>query len=236
MNLLSPSRHHWHHRAFVSAALGRNPRPRATSPDATTLGSTPDTVVWGYISSRTPPVLRIKSGTTVRIDTMGVRMLSTDERPREQTGASASVASGGGAQRQRVVLGFVVALVFGPLLSWFLYRFRTPESITSEVLAYQLLVVIVALIGGIWPALFAAVLSGLTLDFLFVAPLFTVTIADPLHALALVLYVVIAILVSYIVDQAARRTRAAQRAAAESELLATVAGASCAARAPSPRS
>ena len=29
-------------------------------------GSTPDTVVWGYISSRTPPVLRIKSGTTVR--------------------------------------------------------------------------------------------------------------------------------------------------------------------------
>ena len=37
------------------------------------------------------------------------------------------------------------------------------------------------------------------------------TIADPLHALALVLYVVIAVLVSYIVDQAARRTRAAQR-------------------------
>ena len=39
------------------------------------------------------------------------------------------------------------------------------------------------------------------------------------------LYVVIAMLVSYIVDQAARRTpRSAQRAAAESELLATVAG------------
>ena len=54
--------------------------------------------------------------------------------------------------------------------------------------------------------------------------MFTITIADPLHALALVLYVVIAILVSYIVDQAARRTRAARRSAAESELLATVAG------------
>ena len=34
------------------------------------LCSTPDTVVWGYISSRTPPVLRIKSGSTVRLDTM----------------------------------------------------------------------------------------------------------------------------------------------------------------------
>ena len=132
--------------------------------------------------------------------------------------------TGGALSVRRRVLGFVVALVFGPLLSWFLYRFGSPESITSDVLAYQLLVVIVALIGGIWPALFAAVLSGLTLDFLFVAPLHTVTIADPLHAIALVLYVVIATLVSYIVDQAARRTRAAQRAAAESELLATVAG------------
>ena len=114
--------------------------------------------------------------------------------------------------------------MFGPLLSWFLYTFRTEGSITAEVLAYQLLVVVVALIGGIWPALFAAVLSGLTLDFLFVEPQFTVTIADPLHAIALALYVIIAILVSVVVDQAARRTRAAQRAVAESELLATVAG------------
>ena len=84
---------------------------------------------------------------------------------------------------------------------------------------------IVALVGGIWPALFAAVLSGLTLDFLFVAPLFTDHDRRPAaRCSSLVLYVVIAILVSYIVDQAARRTRTAQRAAAESELLATVAG------------
>ncbi|MFH8249519.1 DUF4118 domain-containing protein [Microbacterium sp. B2969] len=132
--------------------------------------------------------------------------------------------TGGALSVKRRALGFAVALVFGPLLSWFLFAFSNDASITSDVLAYQLLVVVVALIGGIWPALFAAVLSGLTLDFLFVDPLFTVTIADPTHALSLVLYVVIAILVSWIVDQAARRTRAAQRAAAESELLATVSG------------
>jgi two-component system sensor histidine kinase KdpD len=125
---------------------------------------------------------------------------------------------------KRRILGFVIALTVGPLLSALLFTFRSDESITSDVLAFQLLVVVVALVGGIWPALFAAVLSGLTLDFLFVAPTFTVSIAHPLHALALGLYVVIAILVSYIVDQAARRTRRAERAAAESELLATVAG------------
>lgn len=131
---------------------------------------------------------------------------------------------GGALSRRRVVMGFVVALVGGPLLTWLLYSIRTPESITSDVLAFQLLVVIVALVGGIWPALFAAVLSGLTLDYLFVAPQFAVTVADPLHLWALFLYVVIAILVSYIVDQAARRARIAQRATAEAALLATVAG------------
>jgi two-component system sensor histidine kinase KdpD len=125
---------------------------------------------------------------------------------------------------KRRILGFVVALVGGPLLSWLLWTTSSDDSITTDVLGYQLLVVVVALVGGVWPAVFAAVLSGLTLDFLFIDPLFTVTIDDPDHALSLILYVVIAVLVSVVVDQAARRARAARRALAESELLATVAG------------
>ncbi|WHF21330.1 DUF4118 domain-containing protein [Kocuria rhizophila] len=44
-------------------------------------------------------------------------------------------------------------------------------------------VVVVALVGGIWPALFAAVLSGLTLDYLH-PPVDTITIADPAPARA----------------------------------------------------
>ena len=91
--------------------------------------------------------------------------------------------TGGALSVQRRVLGFALALIGGPLLTWLLVSTRSPESITSDVLAYQLLVVLVALVGGIWPALFAAVLSGLTLDFLFVAPVYSVEISDPLHAL-----------------------------------------------------
>jgi two-component system sensor histidine kinase KdpD len=125
---------------------------------------------------------------------------------------------------RRRVYGFLLALVGGPLLTLVLTGSRSPESMTADVLSYQLLVVVVALVGGIWPALFAALLSGLTLDFFFVDPLYTITVGEPLHLLALILYVVIAALVSLVVDQAARRTRAAQRAAAEAELLATVAG------------
>lgn len=130
----------------------------------------------------------------------------------------------GALSLKRRILGFVVALVGGPLISLVLFSLRADETITSDVLSYQLLVVVVALVGGVWPALFAAVLSGVTLDFLFVEPIFSITIAEPAHATALVLYVVIAALVSWVVDQAARRTRAARRSGAESELLATVAG------------
>ena len=131
---------------------------------------------------------------------------------------------GGALSLRRRIAGFAVALLGGPLLTWLLWTFRSDESITSDVLSYQLLVVAVALTGGIWPALFAAVLSGLTLDYFFIEPFFTVSIGEPHHAFALVLYVIIAIMVSYVVDRAARQTRAAQRAGAESELLATVAG------------
>ncbi|KGJ72252.1 histidine kinase [Cryobacterium roopkundense] len=131
---------------------------------------------------------------------------------------------GGALSARRRMAGFALAIVGGPLLTWALVLLRSTESITSDVLSYQLLVVLVALVGGLWPALFAAVLSGLTLDYFFVDPVHTITIAEPTHAVALVLYLVNAGLVSYVVDQAARRSRTAQRSAAESALLATVAG------------
>ena len=77
--------------AFVSAASGQ-PAPPGNKPDVTQAPSphcvlrgiairSPDTVVWGYTSSRTPPVLRIKSGTTVRIDTMSHQGLTTNADP-----------------------------------------------------------------------------------------------------------------------------------------------------------
>jgi two-component system sensor histidine kinase KdpD len=132
--------------------------------------------------------------------------------------------AGGALSLRRRLLGAVVALIGGPLLTLLLTAFRTEESITGDVLSYQLLVIVVALVGGIWPALFAAVLSGLTLDFFLIEPVRTLTIGEPAHFTALALYIANAVLVSYVVDQAARRTRAASRSAAESDLLATIAG------------
>ncbi|PPG35865.1 histidine kinase [Pseudoclavibacter sp. RFBG4] len=131
---------------------------------------------------------------------------------------------GGALTMRRRIAGLALALVAGPLLTWLLASLGSVDSFTTHALSYQLLVVTVALIGGLWPALFAAVLSGVTLDFFFVAPFGTVLITEPSHLVAIVLYIVIATLVSLVVDRAARRAREARRAAAESQLLQTVAG------------
>jgi two-component system, OmpR family, sensor histidine kinase KdpD len=125
---------------------------------------------------------------------------------------------------KRRAAGFAVTAAGLPLLTWLLSTVRSDESLTSDVLAFQLFVVIVALVGGIWPALVAAASAGILLDYFFVDPLFTVTITEPLHLIALLIFMVVAALVSVVVDQAARRSRAAIRSAAEAEVLVMVAG------------
>src|SRR5262245_40242916 len=52
----------------------------AITPDAT-LRSTPETVVWGYFAADIPPALRIKSGQTVRIDTVSHGGINTSDDP-----------------------------------------------------------------------------------------------------------------------------------------------------------
>jgi acetamidase/formamidase len=53
--------------------------PKATQ-DAT-LRSTPETVIWGYLTADLPPALTIKSGQTVKIDTVSHQGLLTKDDP-----------------------------------------------------------------------------------------------------------------------------------------------------------
>ncbi len=97
-------------------------------------------------------------------------------------------------------------------------------NLTSNVLAFLLAVVVVALVGGLWPALVTAIGGTVVLNYFFTPPTRTFTIAELNNALALAIFVLVAAMVSSVVDRAARRTRQAARAAAESETLATLAG------------
>lgn len=125
---------------------------------------------------------------------------------------------------RRQLLGLLVAVVGVGALTWLLAPVANGATIATVVLAYQLLVVVVALVGGIWPALASAIGAGILLDFFFVAPLYEITIADPLHLVDLVIFVAVAILVSIVVDRSARRSRTATLAVAESSTLAAIAG------------
>src|SRR5580658_2528836 len=64
----------------LAASAAAQPAPAGNRPDVT-LGSTPSTVVWGYMSSRVAPALRIKSGTTVRVDTLSHQGLVGKDDP-----------------------------------------------------------------------------------------------------------------------------------------------------------
>ena len=95
---------------------------------------------------------------------------------------------------------------------------------TSDVLAYLLTVIVVALVGGLWPAIVTAIGGSILLNYYFTPPTHTFTIAETNNALSLAAFVLVAILVSSVVDRAARRTRQAAHASAEAETLATLAG------------
>jgi two-component system, OmpR family, sensor histidine kinase KdpD len=132
--------------------------------------------------------------------------------------------SRGGLTRRRQVAGYLLAVALCPLLTVLLAGLRSDLNLISDVLAFLVAVIVVALVGGFVPAILVAVAGSLLLNYYFTPPIHTWTIAETNNALALGVFVAVALLVSSVVDTAARRTRQAARASAESELLVTASG------------
>ncbi|SCL17598.1 DUF4118 domain-containing protein [Micromonospora inyonensis] len=125
--------------------------------------------------------------------------------------------------RRRRLLGFALAGLGMPLLTLALWAL--PDiTLTNDILIFLAAVVGVALVGGLWPALVAALGGSLLLNWFFTPPYYTLTIAEADNLLALGVFVGVALAVSWVVDVAARRTREAARASADAQTLATVAG------------
>jgi two-component system, OmpR family, sensor histidine kinase KdpD len=130
----------------------------------------------------------------------------------------------GGITRGRQLAGWVLAVVLAPLLTLALSTNRSGINLTSDVLAFLVAVIAVALVGGFLPAVAEAIAGSLLLNYYFVAPVHQFTIAEANNALALGVFVAVGLAVSWVVDTTARRTKQAARANAESELLVTTAG------------
>ncbi|MFN2537229.1 MAG: DUF4118 domain-containing protein [Mycobacteriales bacterium] len=101
---------------------------------------------------------------------------------------------------------------------------QADQGYATPVLLMLLVVVGVALVGGLRPAVPAAVIGGLALNYWFTPPVHRLTIASGNDVVVLLVYLAVAVAVSVVVDLAARRTAEAARAAAEAAALSSVAG------------
>ena len=124
----------------------------------------------------------------------------------------------------RELVGFALAAVGVPLVALGLGIPRAEDSLPSVILLMLALVTGVALVGGMRPAVLAAVAGSLMVNFFHTEPQGTFTVADPRNVLSLAVFVVVAVSVSIVVSVAAKRTREAAQANAEAQTLATVAG------------
>jgi two-component system, OmpR family, sensor histidine kinase KdpD len=128
--------------------------------------------------------------------------------------------------RRRVWLGAALALVGLPALTAVLTQLREHLQLNTILLLYLLLVVAVSAVGGLIPALGAAVVGFLLVNWYFTPPLHDFTIDDTENLIALIVFLAVAGTVSGLVSMAARRAAEGARARAEAEAMARLAGVS----------
>jgi two-component system sensor histidine kinase KdpD len=100
---------------------------------------------------------------------------------------------------------------------------RDTVGLQNALLCYLLVVVAVATIGGIWPALVASIAAFLLLNWFFTPPIHTFIIGTGRDVLALIVFLVVAGVISALVDIAARRRSDAYQARSEAQALARMA-------------
>jgi two-component system sensor histidine kinase KdpD len=126
--------------------------------------------------------------------------------------------------RRRRTAGWILAVGIMPLLLLLLTAIRGTLGATGGLPELLFVVVVVAVVGGLLPALVSAVAGFILADWFLVPPLHTLTISRPGDAGALVSFVVVGLLVSGVIDLLTRRGAEMARARAESEAFARLAG------------
>lgn len=125
------------------------------------------------------------------------------------------------APRRRAA-GALLAVTLLTILTAVLLTVHTHLGLPSILLIYLTAIVAIALVGGTWPAIASAVAASLLINWFFTPPTHTWTIADPENVLALVVFLVVAGVVSILVDREARARHAAERRRIEAESLESV--------------
>lgn len=130
---------------------------------------------------------------------------------------------GQGLTSRRRRLGLVLAGLALPALTAVLVGVRGDLALGSVLLLYLLAVVVVSVVGGLLPGVTAAVASFLLVNFFLTPPYHTLVVEGRDSIIALLVFLLVAVTVSALVDIAARQLAQAARSDAEAERLGQVA-------------
>jgi two-component system, OmpR family, sensor histidine kinase KdpD len=114
---------------------------------------------------------------------------------------------------RRRTSGYSLAVLGAVSLTAALSPLRGSLDLASDALLFLLLVVGTAIVGGLGPALAAGALSAVLLNIFFTEPYHTLRIHEATDVVAVVVFAAAALMVSWVVDLAARRASAVREAA-----------------------
>ena len=124
--------------------------------------------------------------------------------------------------RTRQVAGLALGVLLPVLLTVVLRTFHDPDQLSLDVLLFLAVTVLVALVGGLVPALLAAVTGFLLMNWFFTPPVGRFTIAEWTNLVALLVFVMVAVGVATVVDRASRRSAEAVRARTEAATMSSL--------------
>lgn len=127
--------------------------------------------------------------------------------------------------RRRVAISWALSVTLPILTTILLSAGADVLDRSSKLLGYTLVVGVVAAVGGVPPAVAAAVASSLLANWFFTPPVHTLTVGDPNHIVSLFVFVGVAVAIGFYVSRSARRSIEATRARNDARALASMSGA-----------
>lgn len=119
----------------------------------------------------------------------------------------------------RQALGWIGALVLPVALGWVLHDVAVTDDLPLASLLLLAATVLVALVGGLLPALLAASVSFVTLNWWFTRPYGGLTVAEPRNLATLLVFLAVAAAVATVVDRASRRAAESVRTRTEAATM-----------------
>ena len=121
--------------------------------------------------------------------------------------------------RRRTIVAWLLTAFALPVLIAVTVPFRDTFDLSTELLLALVMVLAIAVLGGVVVGTVAAVFASLLVNWFFVEPYSTLTIGDTENVIALAVFIAVAITAGALVDTVARRSLEARLARREAEEL-----------------